>query len=149
VQLPFNQELKRKVVIRYLKENHEVVRVYVKGAPEYVVPLCSQTLDNLVQPLDLQQEEKIQILASVVGEKICKSGQKALTYAYKDIRLEELTELSQTYDTESEEFREMIENDLVYLGTFGLDDPLRKDISESIQYIKYGHPNAYSETDNL
>jgi len=41
-------------------------------------------------------------------------------------------------DVESEEFREAIESELIYLGTFGMKDHLREDIEESIQLIRYG-----------
>ena len=35
----------------------------------------------------------------------------------------------------------MLEKDLVYLCTFGLDDPLNKDVKESIDFIAHGHPD--------
>lgn len=42
LQIPFDQDLKRTVVVRsiYGENSKEFVRVYVKGAPEEVVPLC-------------------------------------------------------------------------------------------------------------
>ena len=43
-----------------------------------------------------------------------------------------------SYDLESDDFRNELENDLIYLGTFGIDDPLRPNIGEAIQYIRYG-----------
>ena len=43
--MPFDQNLKRKIVVREINGNSEYVRVYVKGAPEYVVPMCTKTLD--------------------------------------------------------------------------------------------------------
>ena len=46
VQLPYDQILKRKLVLREISGNKESVRVYVKGAPEYVVPLCTQTFNS-------------------------------------------------------------------------------------------------------
>jgi magnesium-transporting ATPase (P-type) len=39
---------------------------------------------------------------------------------------------------EHEEFRTELENDLIYLGSFGLDDPLRDKIAESISHLRYG-----------
>lgn len=39
---------------------------------------------------------------------------------------------------ESEEFREEIEKDLIYLATFALDDHLREGVVKSIQNVKYG-----------
>ena len=41
VQLPFDQYLKRTVVVREIQGNKDTARIYVKGAPEYVLPLCT------------------------------------------------------------------------------------------------------------
>lgn len=41
MQIPFDQYLKRKVVLRQVQDKPEIVRVYVKGAPENVIPLCN------------------------------------------------------------------------------------------------------------
>ena len=48
VQLPFDQTLKRKIVVRQIngENSKEFVRVYIKGAPEQVVPLCNETLNQ-------------------------------------------------------------------------------------------------------
>lgn len=46
VQLPFDQALKRKVVVRRVQGDPTQVRVYVKGAPEYIIPLCTETFDH-------------------------------------------------------------------------------------------------------
>lgn len=51
LQLPFDQDLKRKVVIRQVAGDPGLVRIYVKGAPEEVLKLCSQTLDQNAQPI--------------------------------------------------------------------------------------------------
>jgi magnesium-transporting ATPase (P-type) len=39
---------------------------------------------------------------------------------------------------ESQEFRDEIERDLIYLSTFALDDHLRDGVVKSIQNVKYG-----------
>lgn len=55
--LSFDQKLKRKVVVRYVHENPNAVRIYVKGAPEEVVgKLCSFTLTKDVKPTRLSGE---------------------------------------------------------------------------------------------
>ena len=48
VQLPFEQNLKRKIVIREINGNPQFVRVYVKVAPEFIIPMCTKTLDKNV-----------------------------------------------------------------------------------------------------
>jgi len=55
-------------------------------------------------------------------------GLKVISYAFKDMPLKKLNEMMHQYSLESTEFRSEIENDLIYLCTFGLDDPLRESI---------------------
>ena len=43
--MPFDQNLKRKTVVRVVPENTNLVRIYVKGAPENILPLCDKTID--------------------------------------------------------------------------------------------------------
>lgn len=63
-----------------------------------------------------------------------------LTYAYKQMPLDELREIMERdgMDIESQEFKDEILFDLTYLATFGLHDPIREDVKQSIQLIKYG-----------
>lgn len=130
ISLPFDQSLKRKVVVRHCVDNAEYVRVYVKGAPEYVIGLCSQTLTSNAQKKEggLSENDQYALLQDVVSNQMAQSGLKVLTYAFKEILLEDLDNLIHSVNTESEEFRMELEADLVYLGTFGLDDPLRPEI---------------------
>jgi len=46
IQLPFDQNLKRKTVVRRMQNDKTKCRVYVKGAPEYIFALCNQTLNH-------------------------------------------------------------------------------------------------------
>lgn len=44
--IPFEQSHKRMVVVRQMADKPDSVRVYVKGAPEYVITSCTTTLDS-------------------------------------------------------------------------------------------------------
>jgi len=70
------------------------------------------------------------------------TGLKVISYAFKDMPLKKLNEMMHSYSLESPEFRSEIESDLIYLCTFGLDDPLREAIHETVQLIKFGHTNG-------
>lgn len=74
------------------------------------------------------------------------SGLKVISFAFKDMPLKKLNEMMHSYSLESPEFRHEIESDLIYLCTFGLDDPLRESIEETIQLIKFGHANGGNTT---
>jgi|APSaa5957512535_1039671.scaffolds.fasta_scaffold28633_3 magnesium-transporting ATPase (P-type) len=71
-------------------------------------------------------------------------GLKVLSYSYKDMQLVTLNEMMHEHDIESNEFRQGIEQDLVYLCTFGIEDPLRESIHETVHVIKYGHAEGAS-----
>lgn len=42
-----------------------------------------------------------------------------------------------------------MEMDLTYLGTFGIEDPLRDDIQESVNLIRYGHTERTQELNQV
>jgi len=66
------------------------------------------------------------------------NGLKVISYAFKEINYSAMEELMQTFPVESNEFREQLESDLIYLGTFGLYDEVREGMKEQINLIKYG-----------
>jgi hypothetical protein len=63
---------------------------------------------------------------------MAEQGQKVISYAFKEIRLADLNELSKVTQVESEKFRRQLEVDLIYLCTFGMADPPRPGIAKSI-----------------
>ena len=55
-------------------------------------------------------------------------GQKVLSFAFKELTVQELEALGQKFDAESPRFREALEQDLIYLCTFGMNDPIRENV---------------------
>jgi len=109
------------------------VRVYVKGAPEEVIPLCDRTLDVNIQTKKFTQDDKDALLiehdmSSQNINTMASEGLKVLTYAFKEIPMEELKSLYDRLTPETDEFRDEIEENLIYVCTFGMDDPLYTDI---------------------
>jgi len=79
--------------------------VYVKGAPEEVVPLCKETLNADVEPVTFSKEDELSVLQQVVSTEMAQVGLKPLTYAFKQIRVDYLNNLLQKYPQESDDFR--------------------------------------------
>lgn len=76
---------------------------------------------------------------------MAKTGQKVITYAYKTMPAEQFKELIDPihgHKIESDDFRDVLEADLTYLATFGLEDTIRAGVKESIQLIKGGSNDA-------
>ena len=124
--------MKRQVVIRQVEGNPDVVRVYVKGAPEYVIPSCTKTLDYSVELKDFEDIELETILDKFVAKEMAADGLKVISYAFRELKMGDLEELMGQNNLQSAEFRDAIESDLIYLGSFGMKDTLREGIEESI-----------------
>ena len=147
IQFPFDQKLKRKTVVRNNATNSETVRIYVKGAPEAVIPLCNATVDDGIRRVDFLPDDQERVLG-LVAEQIAGKGHKPLSYAFKEVdkaHLQDLMEAAGDKD-EDEGYRKEFESNLFYLGTFGLEDPLRSEIHTPINLIKYGHTDDTAET---
>lgn len=68
-----------------------MVRIYVKGAPEYVLDLCTQKYtENGVEEFD--QDQKDTFNSEVIFEEGNK-GLRTLMMGYKDISLDEYNDL--------------------------------------------------------
>ena len=65
--------MKRKTVVRKDAHQDQLCRIYVKGAPEEILPLCTQTLDLNVEPCELNQQSRMGIL-DIVKTQIAKKG---------------------------------------------------------------------------
>ena len=66
------------------------------------------------------------ILNQIVSNDMAKKGFKVLSYSYKEMPIESLNELMQEHDIESAAFREQLEADCIYVGTFALEDGVYK-----------------------
>lgn len=143
-------------MVRRVANDPTQARIYVKGAPEYIMMLCSDTYDYQANQKELDDDEKFRILSDVVTDQMAAKGLKVLSYAFKQIPYDDVVDMMRQNDVESEEFRNAIEQDLIYLATFGLDDPIRGipdddhenhghelhcdelSVKDSIQLIRYG-----------
>jgi magnesium-transporting ATPase (P-type) len=97
--IPFSSERKRMTVAFRLRENPNVVRVVVKGAPESIIPMCSTKLDSFNQPANFEGDgyegqnylERViinDIIGVSAGDAVhpedANTGLKSLTIAYRD-----------------------------------------------------------------
>lgn len=121
-------------VVRHIPGNNseEMVRIVVKGAPEYVIPCCVETIDIHFQKVSLSEEDQDALLMQTVTD-MAKNQLKVISYAYREMTLSTYNNLLHVHESdESDAFRDMIESELIYLGTFGLEDPLREEIQDCV-----------------
>jgi calcium-translocating P-type ATPase len=112
-EVPFDADRMR---LSTVHQTPEGLALYSKGAPEAVVPLCRHMLiDGKIQPLGAE------LKASIVQaqEAMARQGLRVLAFAFR--------ELAAGYD------RETLEEDLVFAGLVGLEDPPRPEVPEAIR----------------
>lgn len=77
------------IVVREVASSPDMVRVYVKGAPELVIPSCERLYNNQFMLEDLDDNEKSNILENHVVD-MATRGHKVISYAYKEMSLSDL-----------------------------------------------------------
>jgi magnesium-transporting ATPase (P-type) len=114
----------------------EVVSVYVKGAPEEILRLCSFQLNDQGEQVNIDEEERLNI-DSVIG-KLAREPLKVIATAYLDINLAEWEENYQNCPEGSEVALEVaLQNGgLTLISIFGMKDEIRTQVPSTIKYAK-------------
>jgi magnesium-transporting ATPase (P-type) len=87
--IPFSTLRKRSLTAVRHPHNEEIVRIYIKGAPEVIVSKCTRTyhVDGKVIPLDDDQTNYI--LNDILIQKFTTAGYRTLAFAFKDLTIDE------------------------------------------------------------
>ena len=133
-EIPFDSDRKRMTTVNiilpgfsFLKENSGGLVAFTKGAMEGILPLCTHILIN---------EEKIPINENLREESInayhslMDTGLRVLTFAYKEI-IPPYPPLAK--GGMGGFVVEEIENNMVFAGLIGLEDPPRPEVPEAIK----------------
>lgn len=94
--IPFSSRRKRSLVAQQLDE--ETVRIVVKGAPEYILNCCTAAVDGDCAAGDFGEENATQQFEKIT--EVIEGAQdgmylKPITYAYKDMSIEDFEALKQ------------------------------------------------------
>ena len=112
-EIPFDTERMRLSVLQQMPDGPVL---YCKGAPESVLPLCRYRLDG-GEILPLGPEARRNIVQA--QDAMAHQGLRVLAFAYR--------KLAVGYD------RERLEEDLVFAGLAGLEDPPRPEVPEALR----------------
>ena len=158
--IPFSSDRKMMTTAYVLKDHPDTVRVFCKGAPEYIVPKCDRKLVDQIVGFSYEDGQKY--LDCVEREVIIgpdpaphaknedgedmnmrqPTGLKTITFAYRDFdRSEFQAMLEQNGNFENEDNRSLIESSLTLLATVGLSDTLREGIDEAIEKLQASGTN--------
>ena len=109
-----------------MRKDEDKVLVVVKGAPEFVLQMCSGVYGKDGRRNNLSPAERDRVLENEIIGKCCKSGLRCIVYACKEMDMQEFNYMrEQNNDFQTEEDRSALEQDLTLVAAFGLEDPLR------------------------
>jgi len=112
-EIPFDADRMRMSTVH---QGPEGPALYCKGAPESVLPLCRHILgDGKAEPLSDEAKASIVLAQNAMAQQ----GLRVLAFAYRN--------LAMGYD------RERLEEDMVFTGLVGLEDPPRSDVPQALR----------------
>jgi len=119
-EIPFNP--KERYMATFHKTSNTEFQVYLKGAPETVLNICSEYLDgNEEKKLTRQKEEEILKISSQMAS----GALRVLAMAYQTIDAEEL----EKFKTNTQQKR----SKFVFVGLAGMIDPPRPEAKTAVQ----------------
>jgi Ca2+ transporting ATPase len=131
IQFGFSSNSKMMTSI-YLEEE-EYVKIYCKGAPEFILERCEMMLGPEMSIQEMTQEDKEKVVNNI--ENMNRNSLRCIALAYK---LDSVNHYINIQDIQREE----VENKLVYIGLIGIEDPLRVEAYASISQIKRAGVNV-------
>jgi len=122
-EIPF--DAKERYMVTFHKSPEENLRVYVKGAPETVLEMCSDVLvDGKIKKLSpKEREELLKVSTEMASEAL-----RVLAMAYKIIEPDNL----EVFKENTRQKRAK----LVFVGITGMIDPPRPEAKQSVQLCK-------------
>ena len=124
---PFSSERKRSSII--IERPDGVKRIYVIGAPDFVIKSCEYGVDFNLSVSSLGEIEQLNFIR--IQEEMAKYGLRTLTIAYRDLSDDEPVD-----ETDNRGFPVLETEGLIVLGIFGIYDPPRDNVTESIKKCK-------------
>lgn len=142
-QIPFSADRKRSTVALRHPDLEDVVRVYVKGAPEYIAHKCTSFIGPDGRRATIDEEQLNYILKDVLFQEYTSKGYRAIAFAYRDLSTDEF----ENYKQECNNFkdvsdREVLESNLTFVAAFALQDDLRTTVLRSIKFAQRGYMNV-------
>ncbi len=129
--IPFNSKNKWMLVITSPKDKSWKYEMFMKGAPEILIPYCSSVLQSDGSVVSLNEDLKMKI--SSIQNEWSSRGLRVLALLKKNVHI---NNLPLNNDTEMEKLVKTLQNDLVLVGLLGIRDPPREGVKETVDIIR-------------
>ena len=122
-EIPF--DAKERYMVTFHKTPEENLRVYIKGAPETILEMCSDIqMNDQIRKLSAKEKEKLlRISAEMASEAL-----RVLAAAYQTIEIDNLDVFKENIK------RKLVK--LVFVGLIGMIDPPRPEAKHAVQLCK-------------
>jgi len=130
LSVPFNSKRKYMITI-YRSDDPNELEVYVKGAPEMLLPYCTKMIIKGGNKKDLSEKEQNEIEVKILMQN-ARIGYRSLLLAHKIINTANFD--ANEYATE-EKITQLIE-ELTLIAIVGIEDPLRENVKTSVEICK-------------
>lgn len=91
--IPMSPERKRQLIAVRHPDMDDIVRIYVKGAPEKIIDKCTKTYAVDGTRAHLETDQLNYIKNDIVTQKFAMEGYRAITFAFKDMNIDEFESL--------------------------------------------------------
>lgn len=143
-QVPFDSQLKRSIIAVHHPEMQDIVRVYIKGAPEIVLRNCTSHYQSTELQRDgtrraekrpLSQEEINQIMGKIMNEQMTYLALRPIAFSYCDMDVTTFDRVMNAMQGDVDSANEIaaLERDQTFLALIGLKDPIRPDIKNVVK----------------
>lgn len=89
--IPFDSQ--RKKSLTAVQMSNGMVRIFVKGAPEFMLEVCSKYMVGEVETADMTAFTKDDIINKVIKDNFAPKALRTILVAYKDISIDEFNNL--------------------------------------------------------
>ena len=144
-QIPFDSKRKRMTTFIQNEEFPTGYRLFTKGGGEKSVIFCNFFMNPNTGSIEKMDDNFKKMIKDTIFE-FNKQKLRSLYIAYKDITKEEFDECQKT----NEKGLSIDENNLIFLGIFGIEDPIRKGVKEAVKKCHNAYVNVIMVTgDNI
>lgn len=134
--VPFSSTQKKSIVAVKHPVLIDTVRIYVKGAPELVIPNCLKHYDESGALREIDGATRSYLMDNMLNGLMTTKGLRVIAFSISDMSLsafEELQERTQNFQAENS-FHELDIQNQTFLALVALKDPLRADLKDTLGY---------------
>jgi len=129
---PFDSKLKRSsVLVRERKGDNSEWVIFVKGAAEQVLELCTKTMNADGEVEEYSQDDK-GLVVEAMDDMAC-NGLRCLGLCYRVYSMDQIAWKSKDSFTLEDSAAEELFEDMVWIGCTGIQDPVRPEVPKAVE----------------